>query len=278
MTEQERIEFIKGVQAGPKGTCYKALKKAAADFTTGDNGTISGYFSIFAKPMPGGRYEGKTDSYGDICDPHCFDETIRRRKASGKPWPLLYNHSWDQIIGRVIDIKTDSYGAWMQAEFFPTERAAEIRAICAASVLFNFSFAYETIKSEKVILTDGTRANCLKEVELFEVTITGIPAETRTHVTDIKQSESAIASRRRNALAYIADLERQKAEKKRELLAIIDKMAAKDAGVQIEKYKKLEEKALADIARATETGNTAWKVQRQRALKAIRAEITRLEA
>lgn len=56
MQNKELISFIKDAQAGPAGSYRKTMQKGkAADFTTGDNGTISGYFSIFAKQMPGGR-------------------------------------------------------------------------------------------------------------------------------------------------------------------------------------------------------------------------------
>jgi HK97 family phage prohead protease len=192
-----------------------------ANFSTDNNGTIEGYFSIFATPTDSGKYIGQPDAYGDIVHPSAFNATLERRKKTGKPFPLCYNHDFDQIIGKVTEIKPDSYGAFFRGNFFGTDRAQEIRAICQTGVLYQFSWAYSTIDCETVTLTDGSRANLLKEVELYEVSIVAVPAESRAQMTDIKDADKL--EKRNNLLHMIYDLEsdQRAAQKQKELLKTI---------------------------------------------------------
>ena len=142
-----------------------------------DSGTISGYFST---------YDRIPDSYGDIIAPGAFTDTIKKREASGHPFPLCWNHDLDQIIGKVDTIEDDAKGPLMTASFFNTPLAQEKRAIVQSGVVYQFSFAYDVKDAEVVELEDGTRANELRKLDLFEVSIVPIPANQNAVVTDIK--------------------------------------------------------------------------------------------
>ena len=253
-------------------TLYKSMP---ADFTTSDNGSISGYFAIFARQISSGVYEGQIDSYGDIVDPHCFDNTIKRRREIGKPWPLLYSHDWDQIIGRVTDIRPDSEGAFFTAEFFPTERAQEVRAWCLSGTIFQFSWSYSTIKQSKVKLTDGSTANCLQDVELYEVTITGIPAETRTHITDIKKTQAEQKSELLASIyAYQAEERYKRDQTKGKLLRAIHEARISTKEGKLAYLREIEAQAVNDITVLDDPEQIA---RRRSALAEIRKEIAETE-
>ena len=144
-----------------------------------DSGKISGYFAT---------YDRIPDSYGDVIAKGAFTETIAKRKESGHPFPLCWGHDLNQIIGAVYpeDIEETEKGPLMTASFFNSPLAQEKREIVKSGVVYQFSFAYDILDSEIVTLEDGTKAQELKKLDLFEVSIVPIPANPRAEVTDIK--------------------------------------------------------------------------------------------
>ena len=145
-----------------------------------DAGTISGYFST---------YDRIPDSYGDVIAKGAFTETIRKRKESGHPFPLCWNHDVNQIIGFVDpnDIEDTDKGPLMkEASFFNTPLAQEKRELVKSGVIYQFSFAYDVLEAGPVELENGVKANELRKLDLFEISIVPIPANPRAEVTDIK--------------------------------------------------------------------------------------------
>jgi HK97 family phage prohead protease len=144
-----------------------------------DAGTISGYFST---------YDRIPDSYGDVIAKGAFTETIRKRKESGHPFPLCWNHDLNQIIGSIDpdDIEDTDKGPLMKASFFNTQLAQEKREIVKSGVVYQFSFAYDVLEAGPVELENGVKAYELKKLELFEVSIVPVPANPRAEMTDIK--------------------------------------------------------------------------------------------
>ena len=144
-----------------------------------DTGKISGYFSTYDK-IP--------DSYGDIVAPGAFTDTINARKDSGHPFPLCWNHDLNQIIGFVNpeDIEDTEKGPLMTASFFDTPLAQEKRELVKSGVVYQFSFAYDVLDEGPVELDDGVKANELRKLDLFEVSIVPIPANQNAVMTEVK--------------------------------------------------------------------------------------------
>ena len=151
-----------------------ALRKSSEDA-----GEISGYFST---------YDRIPDSYGDVIAPGAFAESIQKRKESGHPFPLCWNHDLNQIIGSVDpdNITDTDKGPLMTATFFDTPLAQEKREIVKSGVVYQFSFAYDVQDWEEVELEDGRKANELRKLDLFEVSIVPIPANQNAVMTEIK--------------------------------------------------------------------------------------------
>ena len=144
-----------------------------------DNGGISGYFST---------YDREPDSYGDIVAPGAFKDTIRARYESEHPFPLCWNHDLNQIIGFVDpkDIKETEKGPLFSASFFDMPLAQEKRELVKSGVVYQFSFAYDVLEAGEVELEDGRKANELRKLDLFEISIVPIPANQNAVMTDIK--------------------------------------------------------------------------------------------
>lgn len=176
------------------------LFKSYGEVKAGDAGTISGYFST---------YDRIPDSYGDVIAPGAFTDTLKARKESGHPFPLCWNHDLNQIIGTVDNIEDTEKGPLMTASFFDTPLAQEKRALVLSGCVYQFSFAYEVKKAAQVELEDGTKANELRELELFEVSIVPIPANPRAEVTEIKsgrRNSKADAEKLEQAITLIRDV------------------------------------------------------------------------
>lgn len=144
-----------------------------------DNGAISGYFST---------YDREPDAYGDVVAPGAFAETIKARDESGHPFPLCWNHDLNQIIGFVDpkDITETDKGPLFTASFFDIPLAQEKRELVKSGVVYQFSFAYDVLEAGEVELEDGRKANELRKLDLFEISIVPIPANQNAVMTDIK--------------------------------------------------------------------------------------------
>ncbi len=156
-----------------------------------DTGAISGYFST---------YDRIPDSYGDVVAPGAFADTIKARKESGHPFPLCWNHDLNMIIGSVDpdDIQDTDNGPLMTASFFNSGLAQEKREIVKSGVVYQFSFAYDVLESGPVELEDGVKANELRKLDLFEISIVPVPANQNAVMTDIKSETPEIKTGRRN--------------------------------------------------------------------------------
>lgn len=258
----------------PSGT-----KSQSADFGSGKNGSISGYFATF--------HHDHGDSYGDVIKKGAFLGTIERRKKTGHPFPLCLNHDFSCIIGKVTDIYENNYGVHFNADFFPTEKAQEVREIAKSGILWQFSFAYDVLKAKKINAEDGSTVNELQELELYEISIVLVPANPRATITDVKSGNEhtlltleQITQRAAalNLIKQIGEEERaQKAERDR-LLGYIWRLNNETTEGKIKNLKATEERILRDIGTCEVEGEEDRKQLRIIALEAVRKEIKRLES
>ena len=216
---------------GLKKKGFEVKKEKAFKAEMNDSGQISGYFST---------YDKDPDSYGDIVAPGAFTETLKARKDSGHPFPLCWNHDLNQIIGAIDTIEDTEKGPLMTAHFFD---AQEKRELVKSGVVYQFSFAYDTIDEGTVTLDSGVKANELRKLDLFEVSIVPIPANQHAVVTDIKsgrrnskkdlETMDAIEEALKNALASLHSL-REAVNDTEESSGAKDEPKANDAAVSKE--------------------------------------------
>ena len=145
------------------------------DFITGKHGIIAGYFSTFD--------HDRGDSHGSVIRKGAFVGTIARRQATGHPFPLLLNHDWSLIIGRVTDIGEDDKGAFFTAEYFPTRTAQDVRGFVRSGVLWQFSFEFSVIDYGRIRAANGHKVTEIRELELYEISIVLHPANPKAIIT-----------------------------------------------------------------------------------------------
>lgn len=147
-------------------------------------GKIAGFFST---------YDKTPDSYGDIILPGAFTETIAKRKKTGHPFPLCFNHDFSAVIG-VIDMDTlqdTDKGPYMEAGFLDTQLAQEVRKMCLSGAIWQFSFAYDVLESRKPTEEEKKLGiwNVLEKLEVFEISVVTVPANQNAVVTEVKSGK-----------------------------------------------------------------------------------------
>lgn len=156
------------------------------------NGLVEGYASTWTK---------EPDSYGDIVIKGAFNETLAKREATGHPFPLCFNHDFDQIIGAVKSIEEDDFGLKITASFLDTPLAQEKRELVKEGIVWQFSFAYSIEEAERPSAEEKANGvlQKLTKLDLFEVSLVPVPANQTAVVTDIKAAEVEEKSGRRNS-------------------------------------------------------------------------------
>lgn len=149
----------------------------------GENGVVEGYASTWTKTP---------DSYGDIVIKGAFTETLKKRKATGHPFPLCFNHDFDQIIGAVFEAYEDDYGLKIRASFLNTPAAQEKRELVKEGIVWQFSFAYSVLGSEAPTEEEKKQGifQKLTKLDLYEVSLVPVPANQTAVVTEIKNDEN----------------------------------------------------------------------------------------
>ena len=156
---------------------YKSFELKA-----GENGIVEGYASTWTKTP---------DSYGDIVINGAFTETLKKRKATGHPFPLCFNHDFDQIIGAVFEAEVDDYGLKIRASFLNTPAAQEKRELVKEGIVWQFSFAYSVLGAEAPTEEEKKQGivQKLTKLDLYEVSLVPVPANQTAIVTEVKNDE-----------------------------------------------------------------------------------------
>lgn len=156
---------------------YKSFELKA-----GENGIVEGYASTWTKTP---------DSYGDIVIKGAFTETLKKRKATGHPFPLCFNHDFDQIIGAVFEAEEDDYGLKVKCSFLNTPAAQEKRELVKEGIVWQFSFAYSVLGAEAPTEEEKKQGifQKLTKLDLYEVSLVPVPANQTAIVTEVKKDE-----------------------------------------------------------------------------------------
>ena len=145
----------------------------------GGDGGFTGYASTFDR---------EPDSYGDVIAPGAFADTLKAWRESGKPIPLLYGHNMedpDYNIGSVT-AEEDERGLLVQATFDGSPKAQRVRELVRDGRLCKMSFAFDVLDEGPVELDGGLKANELRKLDLYEVSVVLVPANSHAEILDAK--------------------------------------------------------------------------------------------
>lgn len=186
------------------------------------NGMIEGYASTWIR---------RPDAYGDVVKQGAFKNTLEQRWNGGKGIPLLWAHQMNELssyIGKA-DAEEDEKGLHFIATFDDTEEAQRVRDLYKDGRLSKFSFAFDIKEEGITTLEDGTKANELKELDLFEISCVCVPANDDAGVVSVKTEDPEIKSGKRNS-AKDADAIRQAITLLQGVLGELDEVDDTDDG------------------------------------------------
>ena len=166
------------------------------------NGYIEGYASTWHK-IP--------DAYGDIVAKGAFAKSLAKYEETGRSIPFLWSHEMGELKSYIGTCKADEddIGLHFIATFDDTDEAQRVRQLYKDGRMSKFSFAYDTLDCATVTLEDGTKANELRELDIFEISAVLVPANSFAEVVDVKSGKRN--SKRdeqtlRDAIALLQDL------------------------------------------------------------------------
>ena len=176
-------------------------KEFNVEYKDEGSGSLEGYASTWIR---------KPDSYGDIVKSGAFTRTLAERWNGGKGIPLLWAHQMDNLKSFIgtAEAKEDEKGLHFLASFDGTEEAQRVRELYKDGRLSKFSFAFDVRDNGTVTLEDGTKANELRDLDLFEISCVCVPANDDAGVVEVKATDADVKAGRRNSKSD-ADILRQ---------------------------------------------------------------------
>lgn len=183
------------------------FKDCAVQYKDEGTGSIEGYASTWIR---------KQDSYGDVVAKGAFTKTLKERWNGGKGIPFLWSHQLDNLRSFIgtADADEDEKGLHFVAVFDNTDEAQKVRQLYKDGRLRKFSFAFDVKDAGTVTLEDGTKANELRELDLYEISAVTVPANDDAGVVEVK-------SGRRNSKADEQKI-KQAIELLQEVLGLLD--------------------------------------------------------
>lgn len=156
------------------------FKETPIEETTEEgSGGFTGYAATFDR---------EPDSYGDVVAKGAFADTLKAWEESGRPVPLLYGHNMedpDYNIGTAV-LSEDDTGLLATATFDGTPKAQRVRELVKSGRLRKMSFAYDVVDEAPVELEGGVKANELRKLDLYEVSVVLVPANSHAEIVEAK--------------------------------------------------------------------------------------------
>lgn len=137
-----------------------------------DSGVIEGYGAVF----------GNVDDGGDIIEKGAFSGSLEKKSRTVK---MFLNHDSNRLVGRWTDMFEDDYGLYVRGQInLETVAGRESYSLAKQKALDGLSIGYRVIEQAK----QGVN-RLLKELDLFEVSLTPIPMNALATITAVKNTD-----------------------------------------------------------------------------------------
>ncbi len=147
-------------------------------------GSVEGYASVF----------GGVDSYGDTIVPGAYQKSLAKHRKSGTTPVMLWSHKQESPIGRWVTLAEDARGLSVSGQLnMKTTAGQEAYAHLQAGDLNGLSIGFR-------VAPGGSEykggVNYLKEIELLEVSVVAVPADSAARISSVKSLEAKPATLR----------------------------------------------------------------------------------
>lgn len=139
-------------------------------------GLIEGYASVF----------GGIDSYGDTIQPGAFAQSIKSHKTAGTSPVMLWAHRSESPIGRWIELGEDRRGLKMTGQLnLKTAAGRDAFEHLRAGDVTGLSIGYRVMPGGSEFIGG---VNVLKHLDLAEVSVVAIPADSSARINVVKSA------------------------------------------------------------------------------------------
>lgn len=123
---------------------------------------------------------GNVDSGRDIVEKSAFKKTLQEQKPRIK---ALFNHDWNTIIGKPLEIYEDSKGLYTKTQFVNTIKSNELYELIKEGIVNELSIGYDIVKKD---FDRVQNVNHLREVKLYEYSFVTFAMNEQAQVQTIK--------------------------------------------------------------------------------------------
>lgn len=146
------------------------------------SGKFSGHAAVF----------NNVDFQGDKIVDNAFTQTL---KETGGRWPILLGHRGDKIIGFSTGAEQDAKGLLVHGELTLDSTAgrdayATMKHASASGQKLGLSIGYR-VRKNGADYDDATGIRLLKDVDVLEFSVVGVPANPRARVSRVKTVREA---------------------------------------------------------------------------------------
>lgn len=157
-----------------------------------DDGLAEGEFLVYPS-----TFTRTPDSYGDVVAKGAFLDDLEAWKSSGNVLPGLYGHRMDDpdyFVAGAIDMGEDDHGWWVKGAFdLESPKGEQVYRLVKGRRLSQLSFAFDVLDEGLVELEDGTKANELRKLKVYELSFVPVGANQDTSVVAVKALADATA-------------------------------------------------------------------------------------
>lgn len=140
-----------------------------------DAGVFSGYGSTFG---------GEPDSYGDIIAEGAFIDSIQKGGRNGNGIAMLWSHDHSRPIGTWTALAEDNIGLAVTGKLaINSTDGKDMFELMKIGAVKGLSIGYNTLEKEVDYEND---TQTLKKINLWEISPTVFPANTRATITTVK--------------------------------------------------------------------------------------------
>lgn len=176
------------------------LVKAGAE-----DGLEEGQFLVYPS-----TFTREPDSYGDVVAKGAFLDDIKAWAESGNTLPGLFGHRFDDpdyYVASAIEQGEDEHGWFVKGEFdMESPKGPHVYRLVKSKRLTQLSFAFDVLEEGAVELEDGTKANELRKLKVYEFSFVPIGANQDTSVVAVKALAEGIKAGRVLAAKHIDSL------------------------------------------------------------------------
>lgn len=179
-------KFVKDPKTGEeieaKFYYFTDLKQISSE--NEEDGFFEGYGSVF----------NVVDSYDDVVLPGAFSKTLNDRLLGDNPpgIPILYQHSWYDVIGKIVEASEDEYGLRIKAQINTnTPLGRDVYSNMKFGAIKGLSIGFFTLRYS---MDQERDLRYIQEVKLMEISVVTFPANEMALI-DAKENNNKTENR-----------------------------------------------------------------------------------